>query len=183
MWGKFCGFLLKTMGWTSDTGPAPEKKCILLGVPHTSIWDFIISYLFYRQYGIQAKCMIKKELFFWPLGPVIKAMGGVPTDRKNATTLVKSIITAMEEDEMFHLAIAPEGTRKPVKRWKTGYHLISRAVDCPVYLCYFNWGTKHIGLGPKVDLTDDAKADTEKIQALYEEMHLVGKHPKNYITH
>ena len=50
-------------------------------------------------------------------------------------------------------------------------------------LCYFNWGTKHIGLGPKVDLTDDAKADTEKIQALYEEMHLVGKHPKNYITH
>ncbi|MBQ3996673.1 MAG: 1-acyl-sn-glycerol-3-phosphate acyltransferase, partial [Bacteroidales bacterium] len=132
---------------------------------------------------IKAKCMIKKELFFWPLGPVIKAMGGVPTDRKNATTLVKSIITAMEEDEMFHLAIAPEGTRKPVKRWKTGYHLISRAVDCPVYLCYFNWGTKHIGLGPKVDLTDDAKADTEKIQALYEEMHLVGKHPKNYITH
>ena len=29
---------------------------------------------------------------------------------------------------------------------------------------------------------DDAKADLARIQALYEEMHLVGKHPDMYIT-
>ena len=64
-WEKFCEFVLcKVMGWTIVDGPAPEDKCILLGVPHTSIWDFLVSYLYYRSRGEKAKCMVKKELFF-----------------------------------------------------------------------------------------------------------------------
>ena len=171
------------MGWTTVGGPAPEDKCILLGVPHTSMMDFVVSYLFYTQFNAQKpKVMIKKELFFWPLGPLIRKMGGIPTDRTNATTLVKSLITAMEKEDTFVLAIAPEGTRKPVKRWKTGYHSIARATGCPVYMSYFDWGTKRVGIGEKVELTDDARADTARIQALYENMHLKGKHPEKYIT-
>ena len=183
MWSKFCGWLLRTLGWTSDSGPAEEKKCILLGVPHTSIWDFVVSYLFYRQFpGKRAYCMVKKELFFWPLGYVVRAMGGIPTDRTNATTLVKSIITAMESKDEFVLAIAPEGTRKPVRKWKTGYHTIAKAVGVPVYMCYFDWGTKHIGISRKIELTDDARADTDRIQQYYESLHLTGKNPSGYIT-
>ena len=52
-----------------------------------------------------------------------------------------------------------------------------------VYMGYFDWGTKRISRGHKIELTDDAKADMERIQAMYEEMHLVGKHPEMYITH
>ncbi|MBQ7508291.1 MAG: hypothetical protein IJT52_03080, partial [Spirochaetales bacterium] len=89
----------------------------------------------------------------------------------------------MEAEDTFILAIAPEGTRKPVKRWKTGYHVIARAVRCPVYMGYFDWGRKRVSVGEKVELTDDARADTDRIQALYEEMHLQGKHPEGYITH
>ena len=88
----------------------------------------------------------------------------------------------MKAKDVVHLALAPEGTRKRVKRWKTGFHTIAREVGCPVYMGYFDWGTKRISRGQKVELTDDAKADMERIQALYEEMHLVGKHPELYTT-
>lgn len=184
MWAKFCGFLLRAMGWTSVGGPCAEKKAIILGVPHTSLWDFIISYLFYNQFeGEDPKVMVKKELFVGPLGWILRRLGGIPVDRKNATTLVKSIIDEMNKKDRFILAIAPEGTRKPIKNWKTGYHIIAKATGCPVYMGYFDWGTKRVGVGTKVELTDDARADTQRIQALYEEMNLKGKHPEKYITH
>ncbi len=179
---KLTAFLLKALGWKAGEPPAPDNKCIILGVPHTSIWDFIISYLYYTSVGGKAYVMIKKELFWWPLGWILRKIGGVPVDRKNASSLVRSVINEMNSKEVLHLAIAPEGTRKPIKRWKTGFHTIAKNVGCPVYLGYFDWGTKTIGRGQKVELTDDPKADMERIQKIYEDMKLTAKYPKNYIT-
>lgn len=127
--------------------------------------------------------MVKKSMFFPPLGWLMRALGAIPVDRSNATSLVKSVIEEMEKPGSFHLALAPEGTRGPVKHWKTGFHLIAREANIPVYLGYFDWGTKRVGRGQKVELTDDARADMKRIQQMYEDMHLVGKHPEKYITH
>ncbi|MBP3236888.1 MAG: 1-acyl-sn-glycerol-3-phosphate acyltransferase [Bacteroidales bacterium] len=182
-WSKFCGWLLKKMGWTSDNGPIPEPKAIVLGVPHTSAWDFIISYLFYTQFDRVAHVMIKKEFFFWPVGPLLRKCGCIPVDRSNSATLVKSLIEEMEKVDYFILAIAPEGTRKAIRKWKTGYHLIAKEVGCPVYAGYFDWGTKHVGIGEKFPLTDDARADTDRLQAHYEKMKMQGKNKDGYITH
>lgn len=176
------GLILKMAGWTVDSGIVPEKKCIILGAPHTSILDFVVAYLYYRSQGGSkiVKCMVKKDLFVPVLGRVIRAMGGIPVDRSNSTGMVHSVIKEINAAETFHLAIAPEGTRKPVKRWKTGFHLIARSANIPVYLAYFDWGTKHVGYFAKVELTDDAKADMERIQQMYRERGLVGRHPKMY---
>lgn len=89
----------------------------------------------------------------------------------------------MNKAEYMHLAIAPEGTRKAVKRWKTGFHTIARECNVPVYMGYFDWKTKRVGRGVKVELTDDARADMKRIQDLYEQMHMQGKHPEKYVTH
>ena len=159
------------MGWTTVGGPVPEKKAIILGVPHTSIMDFVVSYLFYTQFNAgKAKVMIKKEFFFWPLGPMLRKMGAIPTDRSNATAMVKGLIDEMEKT-------AEEMCRD------RGKHTIAKAVDCPVYMGFFDWGTKRVGRGEKVELTDDARKDTDRIQAMYENMGLKGKHPQGYITH
>lgn len=114
-WAKFCGWLLKKMGWTTVGGPLPEKKGIILGVPHTSVWDFVVSYLFYTQFDRTAHVMIKKEFFFWPVGVFLRKVGCIPVDRRSAAAMVKSLIEEMEKVDTFHLAIAPEGTRKAVK--------------------------------------------------------------------
>ena len=79
-WAKFCGWLLRKMGWESVGGPMKEPKAIVLGVPHTTVWDFLVCYLFYSQFGKVAHIMVKKSFFFWPLGPILKACGAVPTD-------------------------------------------------------------------------------------------------------
>ena len=182
-WAKFCGFLLKKLGWTSVGGPMEGDKAIVLGVPHTSFMDFPICYLFYAQFGRVAHIMVKKELFFWPLGPILRFFGAVPVDRCNAAASVKSIIAAFNEAEVFHLAIAPEGTRKPVKKWKTGFHLIARETGARVYVGYYDWGRKEITVGQEWPLTDDAAADLRRIQEHYEMLGLQGRHKENYITH
>ena len=180
---KFCGWLLKKLGWKSLSGPMEGKKAIVLGVPHTSILDFPICYLFYAQYGKVAHIMVKKEFFFWPLGPILRAFGAVPVDRSNAAATVKSIIRSFNENEVFHLAIAPEGTRKPVKRWKTGFHLIARETGATVYVGYYNWGKKEITVGIPWELTDNANEDMRRIQEYYSTLDLQGRHKENYITH
>lgn len=181
-WARFCGWCLRKLGWKSDNGPMEEKKAIVLGVPHTTVWDFLICYLFYTQFGKVAHIMIKKEFFFWPLGPILRACGAVPVDRKNATAMLKSIIDAMDSEEEFHLAIAPEGTRKAVKRWKTGYYTIAKATGAQVYVGYYDWGRKRIGVGEKWILLDDPKTDIRAIQDHYAPMGLQGRNKNGFTT-
>ncbi len=178
------GRILTLLGWEAETSVPSEEKVVLLGVPHTSIWDFVIAYLFYHSLGHKARVMIKKEFFFWPLGPILRALGCIPVDRKNGATVVRSVIHAVENTKgEFHLCIAPEGTRKPVKKWKMGYHMIARELGCPVYLGYFDWGRKRVSIGERFELSDNARADTDAIQAKYEALHLTAKYPEKYITH
>ena len=154
----------------------------MLGVPHTSMADFLIAYLFYTSFGEVGHVMIKKSLFFWPLGSILRSMGCIPVDRSNATGLVKSLIEEMEQDDFFKLAIAPEGTRKPVKRWKSGAIMIAKETGVPLYAGYFDWGTKRVSCGEKFPLTGDVKADLVRLQEYYEGLHLTGKHPEKYVT-
>lgn len=184
MSSALCAWILKKMGWTPVGGAAPERKCVILGVPHTCIADFLVSYLFYKSLGHTAHIMIKKEFFFWPVGPILRKIGCIPVDRSNGATVVRSVLTEMQKAEgEFHLCLSPEGTRKPVKKWKMGYHMIARAMDCPVYLGYFDWGTKRVSAGQRFELSDNARADTDRIQQIYEDMNLKGYHPEKFVTH
>ncbi len=181
---NFYGLVMKIWGWKADSGAAPEEKCVILGVPHTSIADFIVSYFYYKSLGHTAHVMIKKEFFVGPLGWLLRKFGCIPVDRTSGATVVKSVISEMEAAKgEFHLCIAPEGTRKAVKKWKMGYHTIAKALDCPVYLGYFDWGKKRVSIGERFICSDDAKADTALIQQKYEALHLTAKHPEGYCTH
>jgi len=182
-WARFCGWLLRKKGWTRDSDMMPEKRAIVLGVPHTSFKDFIISYLFAASCGKKAHVMIKKEFFFFPVGWFLRRVGCIPVDRSNPTAMIRSLIEEMNKVEEFHLAIAPEGTRKAVKRWKAGFHLIAKETGVPVYAGYFDWGTRHVGIGERFEITDDPKADLKRLQEHYESLHLKGRHPEGYVTH
>lgn len=181
-WAKFCGWLLRKMGWETIGGPMKEPKAIVLGVPHTTLRDFLVCYLFYAQFGKMAHIMIKKQFFWWPLGALLRTLGAVPVDRKSPTETVRSLIHLMEDAPEFHLAIAPEGTRKPVKRWKSGFHLIARETGATVYLGYYDWGRKKISVGEPFPLTDDVKADMQRMYDHYRPMGIQGYHKDRFIV-
>lgn len=177
-------YWLKKLGWTAMDQAIPEKKCIILGAPHTSIWDFVISYLYYASVGGNAKVMIKKSFFVWPLKPILIKLGGIPVDRsaKGGASMVRQMIHEFESSESFQLAIAPEGTRKAVKRWKSGFHAIAKATGVPVYLGYFDWGTKTVGAKERLELTDDPVADLKRVRQWYKDKGVVGKFPEMFTT-
>jgi len=80
-----------------------------------------------------------------------------------------------------HLAIAPEGTRQPIVKWKGGFHTIARAANVPVYCAVFDWGRKEIGILDEVELTDDLNADIHRIKQWYKARGVKGKHPGKFI--
>ncbi|MFZ5429713.1 MAG: 1-acyl-sn-glycerol-3-phosphate acyltransferase [Bacteroidota bacterium] len=177
-----CKLLLKWLGWKVVAGPMPVKKGIIIGVPHTTIWDFVIAWLYYTSVGGRASTVIKKEFFFWPMGPLLRAMGGIPVDRSKGVSLVKQVIDEFNRRDELHLAITPEGTRKLTKRWKAGFHAIAKATGATIYLGFFDWGRKEIGWYETFDITDDAQADIRRMKAYYRQLGIAGKHPELFTT-
>ena len=180
---RLASLLLKCGGWKSVGGLIPEKHAIVLEAPHTSIWDFWIGFLYYRALGGRLSVMIKKESFFFPVNLLLRAMGGFPIDRSNPAATIHGIVRKMNEsDKPLHLVMCPEGTRKAVHKWKTGYHTIATQANLPVYLSYVDWGHKRVGIWGKAEITADARKDTDRIQQIYAGLELIAKHPEGYTT-
>lgn len=175
-------FILWIMGWKAVEPPAPEPKCIILGVPHTSAWDFFISLLYYKSMGHEACIMVKKDFFWGPFGPIMRSIGGIPVYKGKGATVAKQMIDEFSKREILHLAIAPEGTRTYTEKWKTGFHTIAKAANVPVYMGYFDWGKKEVGRGEKFELTDDIQGDLKRIRQWYKDKGVVGKHPDRFTT-
>ena len=107
------GFLyFKVLGWKAVVNVPDYDKYIVCAAPHTSNWDLFIGKLFYGAIGRDSGFLMKKDWFFWPLGPIFRWMGGIPVERSKRTSLVDQIIQIAKERKTFHLAITPEGTRK-----------------------------------------------------------------------
>ena len=156
----------------------------ILGGARRAIGGCEISGLDYRSVGGSAKDMIKKGFIKWPRGPILRHLGGIPVDRSSGggAHLVRQMIAEFEKDEYFQLAIAPEGTRRPVKRWKGGFHTIAKATGVPVFLGYFDWGTKTVGAKEEFPITDDVEADLKRIRHWYKDKGVVGKYPETFTT-
>jgi len=162
MWRKICGLALVLQGLKCLNGWGPEPKAIIIGVPHTSSWDFLISYLYYTSVGGNTSFVIKKEFFYWPLSVLLKRLGGIPIDRSKGVSVIKQIIQEMNQRETMHLAITPEGTRKRTKRWKAGFHAIAKATGAKVYLGLFDFGRKEIGWVTEFELSNNPEEDLRR---------------------
>lgn len=183
---KLAGFLyFKVLRWRIVPGKdvlPKDKKAIFLYAPHTSIWDTVIGYLYFQYVGGRVSIMIKKEAFKGPFGWFLRKLGGFPIDRSRSQGAMLELIHAFNDSDSFYLCICPEGTRKAVKRWKTGYHTIAMQTGVPVYLSYADFKKKEASYGEPFELTGNAREDTDRIQAEYKKMQLTALHPKGYTT-
>ena len=127
----FCKWLLyKKRGWTLNITEDHPDKFIICLAPHTSNWDFILGLLYSRAEGMQCNFMMKKEWFFWPLGPIFRKLGGIPVHRQKHTSMTDAIAESAKASKIYHLCITPEGTRSPNPDWLYGIDYEKRLIQC-----------------------------------------------------
>ena len=153
-------------------GNIPEgvNKAVLIGGAHTSNWDLLYSlgtmYVLDRQF----KFLIKKEALVFPIKNFLLSLGAWPIDRskKAKTNYVDQLAGYFKQSEECFLCIATEGTRKAVKKWKSGYYHIAQKAKVPVIVCYLDYKNKvgHIGKMLAMDLTEE-----ESMRQMKEELH------------
>ncbi|MGC3978552.1 MAG: lysophospholipid acyltransferase family protein [Paludibacteraceae bacterium] len=166
---KISQFILKLAGWKSTVTTEEPVKSILCVAPHTSNWDFIIGKLFYWSVGRKAGFLMKKSWFFFPLGSLMRTMGGIPVDRTKNNSVVQQMIEEFGKREKMHLAITPEGTRKLAKRWKLGFYHIAVGAKVPIQLAYIDFQKKEMGIKEVFYPTGDEKADLKHIYEFYKQ--------------
>ena len=180
MKARFWRFVLKIFGWRFDAGNNPDiHRCVLIMAPHTSVWDFVIGRISLWILGVKAKILIKKEFFRFPLGPLLRHMGGVSIDRGNRhNNVVQQVVKKFEENEQFTLVVTPEGTRKYTKRWKHGFYDIAKGANVPIVLTYIDYAKKQSGVGESFIPSGDYDKDIIKIQNHYK--NVGAKYPENF---
>ena len=170
--------LLRVMGFTVNVKePIPPKRIIALA-PHTSNWDFVIGNLYSRAMDIPCQFLMKKEWFIWPLGYIMKSLGGIPIDRSKRTRVTEQIAQTAREQEVFHLCITPEGTRKRNPEWKKGFYYIALMADIPILLYGLDYRRRLIECTKTVIPSGDIEKDMAEIKSYFKNYN--GKHPEKF---
>jgi len=164
---KFAQLLLWMSGWKLEGAVPDLRKCVIIGAPHTSNWDFFFGLLYKMYYGLNIHFLMKKELFRFPLNLFFRLMRGIPVDRTQHDNLVERLGKTMKNSDSFYLAIAPEGTRKMVKIWKRGFYHIAKKAGVPIVLAYMDYNRHVVGVGPVIYTSNNIEHDMEVISAFY----------------
>jgi len=171
--------ILKAAGWTIRVeAHQTYQRCVLLMAPHTSNWDFVFGRLSLWAIGVKTSFLIKKEAFFFPLGFLLKKMGGIPVDRNQSKKVVWQVAVLLNKSKAMALVITPEGTRSLRHEWKKGFYYISSMAEVPIALGYLDYGKKEAGIGGILYPSEDYKSDLAKIQDFYK--NFTAKHPERF---
>lgn len=168
--------MLAAMGWRVE-GEFPDlPKFVIAVAPHTSNWDFIVGMAVMFALDLRLSFLGKHTLFRGPLAPFLRWLGGIPVDRSSHHGVVDDAVRGFDDFPQRVLAIAPEGTRKPVPHFKSGFLQIARAAHVPVLLATLDYGAHCARFGPMITPGEDVAADLARIEAFYAGVR--GKRPR-----
>ncbi|MEK6575078.1 MAG: lysophospholipid acyltransferase family protein [Chloroflexota bacterium] len=174
------GILLRVIGWKVE-GVLPDvDKLVIIVAPHTSNWDLPIGYIVGHalellstwRYGFMAK----DSAFKWPLGILIRWMGGIPIDRSSPQNVVEQMVAAFQHHDRLMLAITPEGTRSRTRYWKSGFYHIAAGAKAPIVLAFLDYKRRVGGLGPIITPSGNIAADMDIIREFYSGV--TARHPE-----
>jgi 1-acyl-sn-glycerol-3-phosphate acyltransferase len=160
--------ILGLFGWkVIGNIPSDLRKCVVVVAPHTSNWDFVIGRLAWFQMGLRVKFLIKKEMFFFPLGPIIKWLGGIPVDRSKSARMVDYVAGLFEQYDTLFITITPEGTRKLNPHWKKGFYYIAQKANVPIALAVLDYKKKEGGVIKVFMPSGDFEKEFNMVQDFY----------------
>jgi 1-acyl-sn-glycerol-3-phosphate acyltransferase len=166
----------KLSGWQTESRIPDIPKAVVIVAHHTSNWDFLMGLMATFIWRVKPFWLGKHSLFRWPLAGLLKGLGGIPINRTSAHNVVEQAAQAFQNYERFLLAITPEGTRKKVNQWKSGFYHIAKAAKVPIVCAFIDYKRKVTGIGPTISPTDDIRADMQKIREFYSTV--TGKYPE-----
>ncbi|MBI4929986.1 MAG: 1-acyl-sn-glycerol-3-phosphate acyltransferase [Bacteroidetes bacterium] len=179
MYKLIARIFFKLKGWKVRGGiPAEIKKCVLVAAPHTSNWDFLYGSFAWKLFGLDVKYLAKKELFWFPLNVFLRGLGGIPVDRSKHSNIVDAMVALVNSKEEIIVLMTPEGTRKKVEKWKTGFYHLAIKANIPIVLGRLNYGTKEAFIGQSFIPSGNIEKDFEIIREFYKGV--VGRNPENF---
>ncbi len=168
-------FFLYLTGWEAVGTKAADEKIVIVAGPHTSNWDLVYLLAITCALDVKVSWIGKHSLFWWPVGPILRALGGVPVQRDRPERVVEQIVRTFDEAETLCLTITPEGTRSTARYWKSGFYRIAKAAGVPIQLAFADYARRRGGFGPAFMPSDDVRADMDKIRAFFADA--VARHP------
>ena len=160
-------WLYRRQGW-AITGHAPDsRKCVILGFPHSTNWDFIFFLGAVHQLGISPSFMGKSSLFRWPMTRFMHDMGGIPVNRSRKGDYVSAVAREFAVRDDLSLVMAPEGTRSGAEGWRSGFYYIAHQAGVPIVPAWVDHENKRGGIGPAIMPTGNYAADLAKIADFY----------------
>lgn len=159
--------ILRLGGWRVE-GEFPDlARFVIIVAPHSSAWDAVWGVAAMLAMGVRITFMAKAEAFRGPLGWLLSRIGGVPVDRDKAHGAVEQAAARLRGEAATWFLLAPEGTRRRVERWRSGFWHIARSARVPVMLAAFHYPEKTMILGPMMTLGPDADADMARMREWY----------------
>jgi 1-acyl-sn-glycerol-3-phosphate acyltransferase len=157
--------VLALLGWRVE-GEVPDLPRFVIAVaPHTSNWDFVVGAAAMFALDLRLTFLGKHTLFVGPFAGVLRWMGGVPVDRGSPHGVVGDALAAFARSPQLVMAIAPEGTRTRVERFRTGFLHIARGARVPVVLAALDYRARCVRIGPTLDIGPDIEAERGRIEA------------------
>jgi 1-acyl-sn-glycerol-3-phosphate acyltransferase len=158
---------LRLAGWRI-VGEFPDQpRLVAIVAPHTSNWDFLVGVAVMFALRLRINWLGKHTLFRWPIRGLFRWLGGEPVDRSAPGGTVGAAITRFHERQQLVLGLSPEGTRRPVPQWRTGFYRIAQGAGVPIIPVWFDYSTRTIGIGLPIDTGSDLEAGIARIRALF----------------
>ncbi len=175
---QLASLVARLLGWKILMPPTPSPKLIAVAYPHTHSWDLMGALIWAWSTRTPLKFVAKHSLFRFPMGPLIRAWGGVSIDRrKTGGNFVAAVAKMIEQQPEIVLGLSPEGTRYYTDTWKTGFYHMAQAADVPIAVIVFDWKHKRFGVLDYIKPTGNMDADVATMARIYEGS--VGLVPKN----
>ncbi len=163
--------------WTSINHVPDIRRCVVIAVPHTSNWDFVYIMGAKQVLNLPLSFVAKASLFRWPIGRMMRDMGGIAVDRARTSNFVDAMVAEFARGGDFMLTIAPEGTRGKVRKWKTGFYHIAMGAKVPLVIGVMDYAKKEVGLVKAIWPTGDYAKDMAEVSAFYRTT--TPRHPGN----
>jgi len=161
----------RILGWKITGQFNPQiKKSVVIVAPHTHWHDFIIGALTRAIINVNINFVAKKELFKWPFGLYFRWMGGTSIDRSKSKNTVAQVVEVFKTKTEFRLAIAPEGTRKKVKHWKTGFYYMALEAEVPIISVAFDYQQREVKISEAFYVSGKIEEDLPEIRAFYQDV-------------